>query len=275
MESVIQYCLGSICVLTPLIFMLWAGLVYGLGIGSIRIPGIGRQEMTPGKEWTKVPDLTRKVSEAIAAIFSLVGTLFGLFGFLLPWVRANIGAGAELFDLGNLSGTLSGIALAFQSMVAGIGLFSVDIEGARGLGFSLILVSLMVWLIPVALVLSAAIGTGLISMQLGLIKAQFQRLARGLLVMSVISLCLSCAFFAGIQATVGGIKVGGSEGLFGTSLSMGVEIANGFWVTVGGLVLALFGAIMATTLATSLENWAKNLTDLEKGTEEEEKNAPA
>jgi hypothetical protein len=48
---------------------------------------------------------------------------------------------------------------------------------------------------------------------------------------------LTCSFFAAIQATVGGVKVGGSEGIFGTEMSIGVEVANGFWITVGGLVL--------------------------------------
>ena len=81
--------------------------------------------------------------------------------------------------------------------------------------------------------------------------------------MSALSLCLTCTFFAGIQATVGGIKVGGSEGFFGSSMSIGVEVANGFWITVGGLVLALVGAIIANTLAGALAGWATSLSTLE------------
>jgi hypothetical protein len=192
--------------------------------------------------------------------------MFGLIGFLLPWVKVKIEAGADLFnlDIGGLNGTLSGIALAFQSFVAGIGLFSVDIKGATGLALLFITISLLVGLIPVALVVSAGFGVGLISVPLGLIKAQIPRLARGLLIMSIISLCLTCSFFAGIQATVGGVKVGGSEGLFGTSMEIGVEVANGFWITVGGLILALIGAIVMNTLAGALSKWATNLVTLER-----------
>lgn len=266
METIVQLCLGSLCVLTPVVLVLLSSGVYGLGIGAIKLPGIGRQGIQPGKEWTSVPDLARKVSEIVAAVISLAGTLFGLFGFLLPWVRINIGAASELFNLGGLNGTLSGIALMFQSLIAGIGLLTADFKGAPAIGAILIVVSLLVALIPLALLASAAMGIGLISVPLGLVKIQIQRLARGLLITSVISLCLACSFFAGIQATVGGVKVGGSEGLFGSEMSMGVEVANGFWITIGGLVLALVGAIVANTFAGAISNWAKNLASLENRT---------
>lgn len=263
MENLVQLCLSAVCVFTPIIFVLLSGGIYALGIGVVKLPGIGRREMRPGKEWTTVPDLARKASETVAAVVSLVGTLFGLIGFLLPWVSVNIEAASELFNLGGLNGTLSGIALAFQSMVAGVGLLSADFKGATSIAAGLIVVSLLVSLIPLALLLSATIGVGLISVPLGLVKIQIQRLARGLLIMSALSLCLTCTFFAGIQATVGGIKVGGSEGLFGSSISIGVELANGFWITVGGLVLALVGAIVATTLSGALAGWATSLSALE------------
>jgi hypothetical protein len=268
MENFVQLCLGSLCVLTPVVLLLLSGGVYGLGMGAIKLPGIGRQEIRPGKEWTTVPDLARKVSETVAAVISLMGTLFGLLGFLLPWVSVNVGAASDLLNLGGLNGTLSGIALAFQSLVAGVGLFSADFEGATSVGAILIVVSLLVSLIPLALLASAAMGVGLISVPLGLVKMEIQRLARGLLITSFISLCLACSFFAGIQATVGGVKVGGSEGLFGSEISMGVEVTNGFWITIGGLVLALVGAIVANTFAGTLSNWAKNLASLESGKEE-------
>lgn len=268
MENFVQLCLGSLCVLTPVVLLLLSGGVYVLGIGAIKLPGIGRQEIRPGKEWTTVPDLARKVSETVAAVISLMGTLFGLLGFLLPWVSVNVGAASDLLNLGGLNGTLSGIVLAFQSFVAGIGLFSADFKGAASVGTILIVFSLLVSLIPLALLASAAMGIGLISVPLGLVKMEIQRLARGLLITSFISLCLACSFFAGIQATVGGVKVRGSEGLFGSEISIGLEVTNGFWITIGGLVLALVGAIIANTFAGALSNWAKNLASLESGKEE-------
>lgn len=266
MENLVQLCLGAFCVITPIVLFVLAGGVYGLGMGTIKLPGIARQEIRSGKDWTTVPDLARKATETIAAVISLLGTLFGLLGFLLPWVSVNIGAASAYFDLGGLNGTLSGIALAFQSFVAGIGVMSADFEGATSVGLILIVVSLLVSLIPLALLASAAMGVGLISVPLGLVKIQIQRLARGLLIMSFVSLCLACSFFAGIQATVGGVKVGGSEGLFGSEMSIGVEVANGFWITIGGLVLALIGALVANTMASALSNWANNLASLEHET---------
>ncbi len=269
MEGVVQFCIGSLCFFTPILLLLWIGIVYGLGVGSVKIPGIARGEVEDGKNWTNVPNLARKGTESLAATVSLIGALFGLIGFLLPWVKANIGGAAELFDLGSLDGTLSGIALAFQSLIAGFGLFATDIDGAVGLGVLLIVLSLLIWLIPIAMLLSLAASAGLISIPLGLLKFEYKRLSRIMLIASIISLCLGCVFFAGIQATVGGVKVGGSEGIFGTSISMGVEVANGFWISMGGLVLAMIGAIVANTLAPSLETWATNLTSLERDVPDE------
>ncbi|NOH04169.1 MAG: hypothetical protein HND47_20445 [Chloroflexi bacterium] len=264
MEGIVQLCLGVFCVLTPVLLFLLVGGIYGLGIGGIKLPGVARTEIRPGKEWTTVPDLTKKISQNLAAVLSLIGALFGLIGFLLPWVRVDIGAASDFLDIGGLNGTLSGIALAFQSMLAGLGLFSADIEGAAAIAFLLILVSLVVWLIPLALLVTAALGVGLISIPLGLVKMQTPKLSRPLLIMSILSLCLACGFFAGIQATVGGVKVGGSESVFGSSFSMGVQVANGFWITVGGLVLALVGAVISNTIAEALSKWAENLASLER-----------
>ena len=68
---------------------------------------------------------------------------------------------------------------------------------------------------------------------------------------------------------MGGIKVGGSENVFGSSVSMGVDVTNGFWITVGGLVLALVGAIVANTMAGALSKWANNLASLDRTSESE------
>jgi len=270
MERLALLCLVGMCLLTPLVFALLTGGMYALGVGAMKVPGIARREMRSDKEWTTVPILTRKATEIVAAVVSLAGALLGLVGFLLPWVSVNIGAVGAFFDFGGLNGTLTGIALPLQSFIVGFGLLSSDFQELTALAGVLIAVALLVTLIPLALLLSAAIGVGLISVPLGLFKANFQRLSRGLLVMSALSLCLLCAFFAGLQATVGGVQVGGSENIFGSSFSIGVRVANGFWITVGGLVLALIGAIAANTLAAALENWVQRLTKLEEGLEKAE-----
>lgn len=272
METAVQFCLAGTCILAPVLAAALAGCVYAMGIGAVRFPGIARQDIEPGEDWIAVPDLTRKASDGFAAAISLAGTFFGLIGFLLPWMEVNVGAGAELFNLGALNGTLSGIALAFQPFVAGIGLMSTDISGVRGVGLLLIIVSLIVWPIPIALAGSTLIGLGMISVPLGLLRMQIRRLARALLAVSAIAFCLTCLFFAGIQATVGGVRVGASEGLFGTSISIAVTPANGFWITVGGVLLTLIGAVFATAMAPALENWSKNLSLLRRTTPIEENN---
>jgi len=262
METFIQFCLAGICVLVPILLAVLGGGVYGLGMGAVRLPGVARKELTPGEDWTTVSDLARKVSESLAAFVSVAGTLFGLVGFLLPWVQVNIGAGTELLDLGALNGSLSGIALAVQPFLVGTSLLGADIEGASTVAVLLMLVSVFVWPIPLALLASAVTGVGLVSVPLGLLRLQFRRLARGLLAVSGASLILTCLFFAAIQATVGGVRVGGSEGLFGTSMSLGVQVSNGFWVTLGGALLALVGAVLAMALGPALERWSRSLSEL-------------
>ncbi|MDX8400229.1 MAG: hypothetical protein R8K20_08265 [Gallionellaceae bacterium] len=99
MEKFISICLSSLCVLTPVAFLVLTGLFYFLGIGTLKIPGIARREIQPNKDWITVKDLTQKSGEAMAAVVSLVGTLFGFIGFMLQWVRIDIGAATSYFDL--------------------------------------------------------------------------------------------------------------------------------------------------------------------------------
>jgi len=251
------------CLLTPFVLLVLVASVYGLGVGAVKLPGIARKEAQEEKDWTTLPPLARKVGEGVAAAISLVGVLFGLLGFLLPWVEVNLSAARSLGDLGSLNGTLTGIALDLQSLIVGIGLLASGNDTAVGVGIALLVLFLFITLIPIALLVTGALGLGMASSPLGLIKAKVERLGRVLLIVSLIALCLSCTFFAGLQATVGGVQAGGRGGVLGSSVSLGVSVGGGFWVTVGGLVLALVGAITATVVAGRLEAWAENLAQLE------------
>lgn len=264
MDQLAMICLIGACILTPVLFGLYVGAVYLLGIGSVSIPGVARGELKPGRDWSTLSELSRRIGETLAAAISVLGALLGLLGFLLPWVELDIGSAGRILDLGGLTGTLNGIALLFQSFIAGVGLLSVEIEGVAILGTSLIAVSTFLVLIPIALGLSVLIALGMIAVPAGLLKTTVRRLARPLLFLSVLSLCLACTFFAGIQGTVGGIKIGGSGGLLGESFTIGVELANGFWVTVGGLILAFLGAVFAYSLAPRISAWARTLSALDQ-----------
>jgi hypothetical protein len=155
-----------------------------------------------------------------------------------------------------------------QSFLSGVAAFSMDVDGAAIVGAVLISISLFVALIPLVLLITSALALGMVASPMGLIKANVKRLSRPILLLSVIALCLSCSFFAGMQGTVGGIKLGGSESIFGTSFTVGVGVSNGFWVTVGGLILVIVGAVFERNLATRVGSWAESLSMLEREEED-------
>lgn len=263
MEEIVTICIVASCILAPIGLAVYVGAVYSLGLGSVKIPGISRGPMREGKHWSSVSVFSRKTGEALGAVVSAAGAVFGLLGFLLPWVELNIGGGVGGLNLGALNGTLTGIAFVVQSFIVGIGLLSVDVEGATTIGFLLTLISVFVAVIPVALLVLVWIAARMVAGPLGLIKANLARLSRPLFLVSLLALGATCGFFALVQATVGGLQVGASEGLFGSALSMGIGVSQGFWVTTGGLVLAIVGAISARTLAPRLEDWSSRLATLE------------
>jgi len=87
------------------------------------VPGISQEEAAEGKAWASVPDVARWGTEVIGIIIGLVGALFALLGFLLPWLSVRLGVPeaiggllGELFpqikELGRFSGDLSGANIA-------------------------------------------------------------------------------------------------------------------------------------------------------------------
>ena len=264
MEEIVAVCLAASCLIVPLGLLVYIGSVYALGVGSVRIPGIARGVPREGKEWSSVSDFSRKAGEGVGAVVSAMGAAFGLFGFLLPWVQLNVSAGLGILDLGGLNGTLTGIAFVVQSFVVGVGLLSVNVQGAAALGAILLLMAVSVGLIPLALLAVMAISTGMLAGPLGLLKTNLRRLSGPLLIVSLVALCMSCSFFALIQGTVGGLEVGAGDSLFGSAFNLGISVAAGFWVTIGGLLLAMIGALWARTVAPRVEGWSSRLASLER-----------
>ena len=257
MEGLIQVLVILSCVAGPLSLILTIGVIYGIGIGRIAIPGV-IDKATDGRKG--VGSFARKSIEILAGIISLIGGGFGFLGFLLPWLRVDVGASSELLNLGSFGGSMNGIAIAFQAGSGGAGLLSSGFEGAYGLGFTLLLISGFSWIIALLLGLATLTGVGLFTIQIGLMKDSRRLVPKVLLVIIALSLCSTCAFFSGVQATIGGIQMGGSEEIFGTTLSLGAQVANGFWITVGGLLIALVGAIAYSNIAPKIESWAEQIT---------------
>lgn len=262
MEEVVPLCLVTICVLVPLAMATLGVVIYFMGVGSLKIPGIARGEHREGKDWLSLPEFSQKTAETFGAVVSAIGALFGLVGFLLPWVQLNIGGGAGALDLGGLTGTLTGIAFMVQSFIVGVGLFGVEVEGAALLGTILVASALFVALIPLTLVILTALGAGMVASPLGVLKVNVRRLSKPLLLLSVLGLCISCGFLAAIQGTVGGLEIGGAESIFGTSFTFGIKVDSGFWVTVGGLVLAVIGAINVRSISSRLGEMTSKLANL-------------
>lgn len=244
------------CILAPVLLLLLVGLSYFLGTGALRLPGVSHGDEPTGKDWDTAVDTVRGTARTLGAVVGSVGGSLGLLGFLMPWVRLNLGGGGALSLVGSLNGSLSGIGLALQSFVGSIALFSSNRQGAVGIGIVLLLVSLLAWLVALALLVTAFVSWRVISVPLKLGKADLKRTSKLLLILGVIALCLSLVFLAAMQATVGGIQAGAGD------VNLGLQMGIGFWITLGGLVLALVGAWTSNVLSDILATWATNLSRL-------------
>jgi hypothetical protein len=284
MSSFFSYLTLSLCMLTPVLLLVIVAIAYGLGTGAVRLPGVGRSTQDPDHDWTSAPELVRRMVALVAAALSMVGAGIGLIGYLLPWVQVR----GDILG-GGLGGSITGIALTWQTMTVGMGFLTGGGEMMRELGtylapellqslalagFILILISLFLTAIFLILLLTAIIGTGMVAVPLGLVRYDTKRLTRWLLTSSFVALVMGCGFFGCLQATVGSVQVsgGGSLGLLGElEMELGVTVDQGFWVTMGGLILALIGAISATRLTTTMADWVKKLAALPR---EEPKTTP-
>ena len=271
MEQLAVTLIGIACLLTPAGALALAGLTYLAGMGAVQFPGISRGDRDPSKEWTTVPELAHKGGDALGAFAGLAGVGLGLLGFLLPWVNTRFTLGTGSLHPGGLNGSLSGVALMFQSLLVAVDLIS---EAGIGVGALLLLFAAAIALVPLALIVSGLVALGMVSVPLGLTRnLQSRFLARALLITVVLALGLSCALFGAAEATTGGLAIGGRSDTLGRAYSLSISVDTGFWVTVGGLLLALVGALLASVLGSSLDKWARRLVSMELPEGEQE--APA
>jgi len=268
MEQVMFVFTSVICLLTPVILAILGGGSYLLAIGAYEIPGIARREKRPGKDWATAAELVTRATDSVAAALGMTGASVGLIGYMLPWLRLNSGALGNPFELQSLDGVSSGIALAFHTFLSGMNLLT---EGGLGLGMMLLGLSLVATLIPLALIVAAAAGAGALAIPLGFLRGFSLRRVRNLLLLgSVTGICVTCALFTGVQASIGSGRSISPMTLGGMTFWMSASFERGFWVSAEGLALALVGAIIAVTGSGALTAWIDRLVALEDKKEGEE-----
>jgi len=271
MEGVTGVCLGLTCFSVPILLVIWWVILYALGLGGLRLPGVSRQEVE-GKAWAGVSQVARGVTEVGGILLSLGGALFGFLGYLLPWLNVRLGiSGALLEDLANLipqvkeigqvTGSWSGAAVALQSLIFGVVLARGDSQGAFFGGLALVLFSLALWLLLVVLLLLILLGVARL-VAIGKARLPGRTLGGWQVALLILAFFLTSAFLIVVQASAGGVD------LSVAGLKASITVAGGFWITAGGLVLALVGAFISGILAVGLERWTEILSGLrgEEGT---------
>lgn len=266
MQAFTGVCMGLTCLLIPGLLVAWWILLYALGLGALRLPGVSREEATEGKAWISVPDMARQGTEVAGILIGLVGALFALLGFLLPWLSVRLGvSGAitdllgkllpQVKDLGQFSGDWNGASIALLSMVAGIYLAQSGGQGAVFGGVALLLLSLAMWLLFLVLLLLVVLEVVAL---VAAARARQPGRTFGVWLGALLALAwaMSLLFLIIVQASLGG-----------TTRFAGIQASvapgGGFWITLGGLLLVTIGAFFSSILAGVLERWTRRLAQIE------------
>ncbi len=267
MQTLTGLCMGLTCLLIPSLLVAWWILLYALGLGALRLPGVSREEAAEGKAWASVSNLARQGTGVAGIFIGLLGALFALLGFLLPWLSVRLAISGALTDLlgelpqikdiGQFSGDWNGATIALLSLAAGIYLAQSGAQGAIFGGIALLLLSLAMWLL--LLVLLLLVVTEAVAL---VAVARARQLGRmfgiWLGVLLALAWAISILFLVIVQASLGG-----TARLAGVQAS--VAPGGGFWITLGGLLLVTIGAFLFSILAGTLERWTRSLAQLQEG----------
>mgnify|MGYP001773013989 CR=1 FL=1 len=267
MQTFTGVCVGLTCLIIPGLLVAWWILLYAMGLGALRLPGISREEAAEGKAWASVPDIARGGTEIAGIIISLLGAIFALLGFLLPWLSLRVEVSKALLeplkefipwikDVGQLSGDWNGISIALLTLAAGIYLAQLGIPGAVLGGIALSFFSLAMWLLLLVLLLLVVMEViSLVAVGRARRPARMFGGWHGALL--ALAWVLSIFFLIIVQAFLGG-----TAAFFGVQMS--IAPGSGFWISAGGLLLLAIGAFFSTILAGNLERWTRSLTRLQK-----------
>ena len=254
--------LSLACVLLPFIVILFIVVSYSLGTGGLKIRGIARGKTDEKKHWSNATQVSGGVGQVLASTAVLLGSLLALTGFLLPWLEINLSGMMELSDLlgdvmgGEFSGSTSGLSLMLLLFVAGYNIIGDSI----GTGLVLLALGLLLLAVLAGLILTLLVGAGKVSIHLGYTGGDQKRFSKPSLLLTLFGLVFSCIFIGVIQGTLGGIQLGGSSPLGG--FEGGIQIANGYWLTIIGFTLALVGAVTSNKLAPRFSEWIEKLSSL-------------
>jgi hypothetical protein len=186
-----------------------------------------------------------------------------LIGYMLPWMRLSSASVSNPLELQSLNGVSSGIAIAFHTFLSGANTLA---GGGLGLGVMLLMISFIATLVPVTLIVAAAAAAGALAVPLGVLRGLNLRRLRNLILFgSVFGICVACALFAGVQATIGSGRSGAPMTLGGTTFWLSATFERGFWVSTEGLLLAVVGALAAVSGAPALSGWIERLVALDNG----------
>ncbi len=261
-------CLGLTCLLIPGLLLAWWVFLYALGLGGLRLPGVSREAAAEGKAWASVTDIARRGTEVGGILLGLLGALFALLGFLLPWLSARVNVSGALLEslaellpqikeIGQFSGDLNGAAIALIALAMGIYLAQSGLEGAVFGGIAMILLSLAMWLLLLVLLLLVVLGVMMV-VAVGRARRPGRMFGGWYGALLALAWALSILFLIVVQATWGGTaKIAGIQ----ASIAPG----GGFWITLGGLVLVTVGAFFSGILAGTLERWTQSLAQLQEG----------
>ncbi|RME33577.1 MAG: hypothetical protein D6793_09615 [Thermoflexia bacterium] len=268
MQTFTGVCMGLTCLLIPGLLVVWWIFLYALGLGALRLPGVSREEAAKGKAWTSVPDVARRGTEIAGILIGLIGALFALLGFLLPWLSARVGVSGALLesltelvpmikDIGQFSGDWNGASIALVSLAVGIYLAQSGIQGAVFGGIALLLLSLAMWLLLLVLLLLVVLEV-MALVAVGRARRPARMFGGWHEALLALAWALSILFLIIVQASLGGTaKFAGMQ----ASIAPG----GGFWITLGGLLLVAIGAFFSGILAETLERWARSLAQLQEG----------
>jgi hypothetical protein len=250
MDSILQ----QICLFTPISFIMLSIVFYFLGIGTIKIPGIARGEKASEKEWTTVNALIYTIFDIFSGCIALIGSLFGLIGFFSPWVSIFVYGGYDYYDFNNFNGPVNGSAFLLKSIVAGIDL----LNGSPDVGIPILLGALFVFLIPLGFILLFAFSFGIISVPLGFLKGNTEKLKRNLATYAIFTFCIVSIFFIGILSLSNGLNFEVASGIYNVE----AQFEHGFGISGRGLLLVIVGVISNKMFMPSFDRWVDRLTAL-------------